>query len=126
MRSTLLAVAAVTLALPIAARAAPNTTQPMRSTHVTGHAIAADLKKSGFTNIQVRPVAFVARATDSKGRMVLMAFRPNSFTAVTQLRSTGPAPNSGTNNAANGTNNQNSNQDNNQNNSQNNESNTTK
>lgn len=122
MRSTLLAVAAVALTLPIAARAAPNTAQPMRSTHVTGHAIAADLKRSGFTNIRVRPVAFVARATDSKGRMVLMAFRPNSFTAVTQLRSTGPASNSGTNNATNGTDNQNTNQNNNQNN----ESNTTK
>jgi hypothetical protein len=122
VRSTLLAVAAVALALPIVARAAPNTAQPTQSRHVTGHAIAADLKRSGFTNIRVRPVAFVARATDSKGRMVLMAFRPNSFTAVTQLRSTGPASNSGTNNATNGT----DNQSNNHNNNQNNESNTTK
>lgn len=107
MRSTLLAAAAIALALPIAAQAAPNVAQPRQTTHVTGKAISADLKKAGFTDIQVKPVAFVAKAKDKDGRLVLMAFRPHSFEAVTQLRTNG----SSTDNSANGqTNGQNNNQ----------------
>lgn len=123
MRSTLLAVAAAALALPIAAQAAPSAAQAApsaaqpeanatqaepnvapssRSRRVTGQTLAAGLKKAGFTNIQVRPVSFVARATDKNGRLVLMAFRPHSFTAVTQLRATNPASNNGTDNQNNG------------------------
>ncbi len=107
---------AVALALPIAAQAAPNpssaadapsTTSPATtapsatttpdsspspskmSTHgrLDRNVIRADLKKAGFTNIRVMPVAFVARATDKQGHPVLMAFRPHSFEAVTELKS---------------------------------------
>lgn len=124
MRSTLLAAAAVALALPIAAHAAPNAVRPTRSTHVTGKAISADLKKAGFTNIQVKPVAFVARAKDKDGRMVLMAFRPHSFEAVTQLKANGPNTDNGNNGQTTGTNGQTNGQSNNSDNSNN--TNTTK
>jgi len=91
VRTTLLAVAAVALTLPIAAQAAPNTAKPAQLKTVTRQAIATDLKKAGFTDVQVRPVAFVARAKDKNGHLVLMAFRPHSFEAVTQLKTTDSA-----------------------------------
>jgi len=91
VRTTLLAVAAAALTLPIAAQAAPNAAKPAQSTTVTRQAIATDLKKAGFTDVQVRPVAFVARAKDKNGHLVLMAFRPHSFEAVTQLKTTDSA-----------------------------------
>jgi hypothetical protein len=93
-----IAAAALAVALPVAVQAAPNTATPMHRQHVTQHTIAADLQKAGFTNVDVRAVAFVARATDKNGRPVLMAFRPNSFTAVTQLSDSGANAKSGTNN----------------------------
>ena len=89
MRATTLAVAIVALALPITAQAAPNTAKPAQSKNVTRQTITADLKKAGFTNIQVQPVAFIARATDKNGHPVLMAFRPHSFEAVTELGGSG-------------------------------------
>jgi hypothetical protein len=48
-----------------------------------GNMIRAHLRRAGFSNIQVRPTAFVASATDRHGRPVLMAFRPHSFQAIT-------------------------------------------
>jgi hypothetical protein len=106
MRSFILAVAAVGLlaALPIGAQAAGANTG--KALHVNQRTITADLKKAGFTNIQVHPVAFVARAIDKQGHPVLMAFRPHSFEAVTALTAT---PSGNTNNNGNNSNNSNNN-----------------
>jgi len=99
MRSLFLSTAAIALAfaLPVAAQAAPNATKPSHMQQVTRQTIAADLKKAGFTDVQVKPVAFVARATDKNGHPVLMAFRPHSFEAVTQLSDSGSAAKNGAN-----------------------------
>lgn len=56
-----------------------------RSHRMARNVIRSRLERAGFTNIRVRPTAFVARATDRNGHLVLMAFRPHSFHAVTLL-----------------------------------------
>ncbi|HEU0215841.1 MAG TPA: hypothetical protein VFQ90_04215 [Stellaceae bacterium] len=54
-----------------------------RSGAPQGSMIRAHLRRAGFSNIRIRPTAFVASATDRHGRPVLMAFRPHSFQAIT-------------------------------------------
>ena len=56
-----------------------------RSGPAQGNMIRAHLRRAGFSNIRVRPTAFVASATDRHGRPVLMAFRPHSFQAITLM-----------------------------------------
>jgi len=65
-----------------------NNTTPRRmarSGAPRGNVIRAQLRRAGFSNIRVRPTAFVASATDRHGRPVLMAFRPHSFQAITLM-----------------------------------------
>jgi len=69
-----------------------------RSNRQARNVIRSSLERAGFTNISVRPMAFVARATDRNGHLVLMAFRPHSFHAVTLLSRRNPNGTSGNGN----------------------------
>lgn len=56
--------------------------EPNSNEHAS-NVIRSELERAGFTNINVSPTAFVARATDRNGHLVLMTFQPDSFHAVT-------------------------------------------
>ena len=55
----------------------------LNSNEHASNVIRSELERAGFTNINVSPTAFVARATDQNGHVVLMTFQPDSFHAVT-------------------------------------------
>lgn len=47
-----------------------------------------NLKKAGFTDINVMPTSFLVRAKDQSGNPVIMVINPDSFTEVTGLSAT--------------------------------------
>ena len=50
------------------------------------------LTKAGYTSIKIVPSAFYVQAKDKKGEPVAMVIGPDSFTEVTEVKTTGPAP----------------------------------
>ena len=70
-------------ATPHATKAAPNKSQPADASGLNERTITEGLKKAGYTDIKVAPIVFIARAIDKKGHTVLLAFRPHSLDAAT-------------------------------------------
>lgn len=57
--------------------------------------IQSDLEKLGYQNVRVRPTSFLAQATDSQNRPVLVLIDPESITVITDVGSAIPSGSGG-------------------------------
>lgn len=68
-------------------------TPGMSASSIRSH-LMQDLKKAGYTDVQIVPASFVAEAKDKQGHPVTMLISPDSFTTITEVPQSTSANNS--------------------------------
>jgi hypothetical protein len=79
------------LTTPVLAQNAPN--QPQAATNAGSlqtvqEQVRNNLKRAGFTDIQIMPTSFLVRAKDGAGNPVMLVINPDAVTAVTEIPGT--------------------------------------